>query len=83
MFWRHMDTLGQRIKGARLAKEMTQQAVTDAMKAAGKPIDVSFVALMETDRSKPSIDTLAALATVLSVDANYLLEPLQAAYNGN
>lgn len=78
-----MDTLGTRIKGARLAKSMTQQAVTDAMKAAGKPIDVSFIALMETDRSKPSIETLAALSSVLGVDAGYLLEPLQAAQNAS
>ena len=78
-----MDTLGTRLRDARLNRGMTQQQLRDAMAGVGKDIDVSFVALMETDRSKPGIETLAALSSVLGVDAGYLLEPLQAAYNGN
>ncbi len=78
-----MDTLGTRIKSARLAKSMTQQQVRDALAVIGRDIDVSFVALMETDRSRPSIDTLAALSSVLDVTTDYLLDPLQAAHNAS
>ena len=78
-----MDTLGTRLRDARLNRGMTQQQLRDAMAGVGKDIDVSFVALMETDRSKPGIETLAALSSVLGVDAGYLLEPLQAAQNAS
>ena len=78
-----MDTLGTRLRDARLNRGMTQQQLRDAMAVIGKDIDVSFVALMETDRSKPGIETLAALSSVLNVDASYLLEPLQAAHNAS
>ena len=78
-----MDTLGTRLRDARLNRGMTQQQLRDAMAGVGKDIAVSFVALMETDRSKPGIETLAALSSVLGVDAGYLLEPLQAAQNAS
>ena len=69
-----MDTLGKRLRDARQNRGMTQQQLRDAMAAVGKDIDVSFVALMETDRSRPGIDTLAALSAVLGVSADYLLD---------
>ena len=78
-----LDTLGTRLRDARLNKGMTQQQLRDAMSVIGKDIDVSFVALMETDRSRPGIETLAALSSVLGVSADYLLDPLQAAHNGS
>ena len=76
-----MDTLGTRLRDARLNRGMTQQQLRDAMAGIGKDIDVSFVALMETDRSRPGIETLAALSSVLGVSADYLLDPLQAVHN--
>ena len=78
-----MDTLGTRLRDARLNRGMTQQQLRDAMAGIGKDIDVSFVALMETDRSRPGIETLAALSYVLGVSADYLLDPLQAAHNAS
>ena len=69
-----MDTLGKRLRDARVNRGMTQLQLRDAMAEVGKDIDVSFVALMETDRSKPGIDTLAALSSVLGVSADYLLD---------
>ena len=78
-----MDTLGTRLRDARLNRGMTQQQLRDAMAGIGKDIDVSFVALMETDRSRPGIETLAALSSVLGVSADYLLDPLQAAHNAS
>lgn len=64
----HM-TLGERIKYARNQKDMTQEEL-------GKLIGISrsFVNHLETDRKKPSLETLIKLARTLSVSIDFLAE---------
>ena len=62
-------TLGERIKYARNQKEMTQDEL-------GKLIGISrsFVNHLETDRKKPSLETLIKLAKTLEVSLDFLAE---------
>ena len=76
-----MDTLGQRIAYARELKGITQQQLRDILAEMGKPLNLSFLWMLENDNRQPSIETLAALAVALDVDGSFLLEPLKDSYS--
>ena len=75
-----MDTLGQRIQLAREFKGISQKELCDILAELGKPIDPSYLSLLETDKRQPSIRTLAAVAVALGVDGTYLLDPIKEIY---
>jgi transcriptional regulator with XRE-family HTH domain len=62
-------TLGKRIRYARDEKKMTQEEL-------GKLVGLSrsFINHLETDRKKPSLETLIKLARVLNVSLDFLAE---------
>lgn len=62
-----MSTIGERIKGLRLSKKVTQKEIADA-------IGVSSVSVQrfEYGSVRPSLDTLIALANYFDVSLDYL-----------
>jgi len=61
-------TLGQRLRRARHAAGLTQEAL-------GKPsLTKGFISLLEHDRAKPSVATLEALAARLGQPVSYFLD---------
>lgn len=64
-----MTNLGDKIKTARKAQKITQQALADRL-----GVHRSTVANYELTRRRPSLDELKQIAKILHVDVNYLLE---------
>lgn len=64
-----MTNLGEKIKAARKAQKITQQAMADRL-----GVHRSTVANYEIERRRPSLDELKEIAKILHVDVNYLLE---------
>jgi len=63
-----MVKFGERLKAARTAKHMSQQALADVI---GKSLNT--VGLYERGLRQPSLETLCLLADTLSVSCDYLL----------
>lgn len=61
--------IGQRIRAARLGKNMTQQQLGEALGISGKA-----VSKWETGRGAPEVDCLPRLSTILGLDLSALLE---------
>ena len=68
--WRckYMVKFGERLKAARAAKHMSQQALADVI---GKSLNT--VGLYERGLRQPSLETLCLLADTLEVSCDYLL----------
>lgn len=64
-----MTKLGDKIKMARKAQKITQQALADRL-----GVHRSTIANYEIERRRPSLDELKQIAKILHVDVNYLLE---------
>jgi tetratricopeptide (TPR) repeat protein len=64
-----MSLLGERIRNTRKELGLTQAQL------AGSDLSKSFISLIETGRTKPSIETLMRLATRLQRPVAYFLEP--------
>ena len=64
-----MTKLGDKIKTARKAQKITQQQLADRL-----GVHRSTVANYELTRRKPSITEIKAIASILHIDVNYLLE---------
>lgn len=78
-----MQTTGQRIRAARLGKDMTQQELSRTLGTMGQWADQSYVSLLENDERKPSLDMVLALSAALGVSVEHLTEPLQVERNAN
>lgn len=63
-----MVKFGERLKAARTAKHMSQQALADVI---GKSLNT--VGLYERGLRQPSLETLCLLAETLEVSCDYLL----------
>ncbi len=63
-----MVKFGERLKAARTAKHMSQQALADII---GKSLNT--VGLYERGLRQPSLETLCLLADTLEVSSDYLL----------
>ena len=63
-----MVKFGERLKAARTAKRMSQQALADVI---GKSLNT--VGLYERGLRQPSLETLCLLADTLGVSCDYLL----------
>jgi len=63
-----MVKFGERLKAARAAKHMSQQALADVI---GKSLNT--VGLYERGLRQPSLETLCLLADTLEVSVDYLL----------
>ena len=63
-----MVKFGERLKAARTAKHMSQQALADVI---GKSLNT--VGLYERGLRQPSLETLCLLADTLDVSCDYLL----------
>ena len=63
-----MVKFGERLKAARTAKHMSQQALADVI---GKSLNT--VGLYERGLRQPSLETLCLLADTLEVSVDYLL----------
>ena len=70
-----MDSIGKRLKEYRKKVGLTQQAVADKAN-----ISRSHYASLESEKYKPSLDTLTNIANVFGVDVR-LLMPTEEAYN--
>ena len=64
-----MAKLGDKIKQARKAQGLTQQALADRL-----GVHRSTVANYELTRRRPSLEELKEVARILHVDINYLVE---------
>lgn len=64
-----MANLGEKIKAARKAQGITQQAMADRL-----GVHRSTIANYEIERRKPSLNELKEISKMLYVDLNYLLE---------
>lgn len=64
-----MTKLGDKIKMARKAQRITQQALADRL-----GVHRSTIANYEIERRRPSLSELKEIAKILHVDTNYLLE---------
>lgn len=64
-----MSNLGEKLKSARKAQRITQQALADRL-----GFHRSTIANYEMGRRKPSLEELKEIAGILYVDLNYLLE---------
>ena len=64
-----MTKLGDKIKMARKAQKITQQALADKL-----GVHRSTIANYEIERRRPSLSELKEIAKILHVDPNYLLE---------
>ena len=64
-----MTNLGEKLKAARKAQRITQQALADRL-----GVHRSTVANYEIERRRPSLEELKMIARILHVDINYLLE---------
>lgn len=64
-----MAKLGDKIKTARKAQKITQQALADRL-----GVHRSTIANYELTRRRPSLEELKELSRILHVDVNYLLE---------
>ena len=64
-----MTNLGEKLKAARKAQRITQQALADRL-----GVHRSTVANYEIERRRPSLEELKMIAQILHVDINYLLE---------
>ena len=78
-----MQTTGQRIRAARLGKDMTQQELSRTLGTMGQWADQSYVSLLENDERKPSLGMVLALSSALGVSVEHLTEPLQVERNAN
>lgn len=61
------ETIGQRIKRERLALEMTQRALADAV-----DVGVPHISKVEAGKENPSDDLLRRLAAIFGIDADEL-----------
>ena len=68
-----MVKFGERLKAARTAKHMSQQALADVI---GKSLNT--VGLYERGLRQPSLETLCLLAETLEVSCDYLLARTEA-----
>lgn len=68
-----MIQFGERLKAARTAKHMSQQALADVI---GKSLNT--VGLYERGLRQPSLETLCLLADTLDVSCDYLLARTEA-----
>jgi len=68
-----MVKFGERLKAARTAKHMSQQALADII---GKSLNT--VGLYERGLRQPSLETLCLLADTLDVSCDYLLARTEA-----
>ncbi len=68
-----MVKFGERLKAARTAKHMSQQALADII---GKSLNT--VGLYERGLRQPSLETLCLLADTLEVSCDYLLARTEA-----
>lgn len=68
-----MVKFGERLKSARTAKHMSQQALADVI---GKSLNT--VGLYERGLRQPSLETLCLLADTLEVSCDYLLARTEA-----
>lgn len=64
-----MANLGEKIKTARKAQKITQQAMADRL-----GVHRSTIANYEMERRRPSVKEIKEIAKILMVDVNYLLE---------
>lgn len=63
-----VETIGQRVKRERLARNMTQRQLADEVQ-----VGVPHISKMEAGRENPSDELLERLAEVFSVEADELL----------
>lgn len=68
------QTLGLRIRSIRLAQGMTQEALSDRMKADEANFSVESISAIERGRSLPGLDTLYRIASALDVPMGKLLD---------
>jgi transcriptional regulator with XRE-family HTH domain len=68
-----MIKFGERLKAARTAKHMSQQALADII---GKSLNT--IGLYERGLRQPSLETLCLLADMLDVSCDYLLARTEA-----
>lgn len=61
------QTLGVRIRSIRLAQGLTQEALSDRMKADDANFSVESISNIERGRSLPGLDTLHRMATALDL----------------
>lgn len=64
-----MTKIGDKIKMARKAQKITQQALADRL-----GVHRSTIANYEIERRRPSLAEIKEIAKILHVDMNYLLE---------
>lgn len=64
-----MAKLGEKLRTARKAQKITQQALADRL-----GVHRSTVANYEIERRRPSLEELKEISKILLVDINYLLE---------
>ena len=62
-------SIGNRIKQARLDKDLTQSNLAEILS-----VSPEYVSKMERASSKPSLTTLSEIATILGTSLTYLLE---------
>lgn len=68
-----LDTLGARIEAMRKRKKINQRKVVDLLARAGTDIGYPHYSKIENDNVLPSLDVLAAIASVLECTTDYLL----------
>ena len=62
-------TFGERIKSARISKNLTQRQLADMINSKH-----NSVSDWENDKSKPDVDTLELICGVLEITPNYILD---------
>ncbi len=68
------QTLGVRVRSIRLARGLTQEALSDRMKADDANFSVESISNIERGKSLPGLDTLHRMATALEVTLVELLD---------
>ena len=66
-------TLGERIREARLAKNILQKDLANLLTSKGYKTTNATISNWELNISEPDIDTLDAMCDILEKDANYFL----------
>lgn len=67
-------SLGDNIRNARKAKNMSQKELSDAISNETETFGNTTISNWENNINQPDADTIASLCKVLDVDANFLLD---------
>ena len=67
-------TIGDKIKNARLEKELLQKNLADLLTQNGRKTTNATISNWELNISEPDIDTLDLLCKILEKDANYFFD---------